>query len=76
MGGETTILSSSREQISERVVFRDLELLEARLLFFRSQVGSYSRVFNQLFKVVETPEWNEKHTELFKLLRELSDELH
>ena len=77
MGGEGSVVLSLVDSSRRRVILQDLITLRARFAsFFRCKLDSYKHIFENLFEVIETPQWNEESTLVFDQLKEYADELH
>ena len=56
MGGEGFVVLSLDGGRPRRVILQDFISLRARFAFFRSKLGSYKHIFENLFEVIETPQ--------------------
>lgn len=70
-GGEFVVSSSGRR----RIILQDLITLRAQFAFFRKKVRDFDYIFESLFKVIETPLWNEESTRIFDELKEYGEKL-
>lgn len=76
MEREESAVSLSNSSSHRRVILQDIIFMRACFSFVRIKLGSFSHIFNHLFKVVETPLWSEVHTLIYEHMKELGDELH
>ena len=76
MGGEGSVVLSLDDGSRRRVILQDLIALRVRFAFFRNKIGNYEHIFENIFEVIETPQWNEESTLVFDQLKKYGDELH